>query len=127
MSANSSVRASAWATCSVSTAALPSSCAARPGIVGRATEHLTHLRQAADDTPAGRQDRRTGGDAAGSQRRAAVRPGGLMAHDWSADAIVVGAGPGGLSAALYLARYLRSVQVFDAGHGRSTHHQVNRN
>lgn len=50
-----------------------------------------------------------------------------MAHDYSADAIVVGAGPGGLSAALYLARYLRSVQVFDAGHGRSTHHQVNRN
>ncbi|MFJ8045099.1 NAD(P)/FAD-dependent oxidoreductase [Kitasatospora sp. NPDC096147] len=45
----------------------------------------------------------------------------------SADAIVVGGGPAGLSAALYLARYNRSVLVFDSGHGRSTHHQTNRN
>lgn len=44
-----------------------------------------------------------------------------------ADALVVGAGPAGLSAAIYLARYDRTVIVFDAGHGRSTHHQVNHN
>jgi len=43
------------------------------------------------------------------------------------DALVVGAGPAGLSAAIYLARYDRTVVVFDAGHGRSTHHQVNHN
>ncbi len=43
------------------------------------------------------------------------------------DAIVVGAGPAGLSAAIYLARYDRSVVIFDAGEGRSTHHQVNHN
>lgn len=43
------------------------------------------------------------------------------------DAIVVGGGPAGLSAAIYLARYDRTVAVFDAGHGRSTHRQVNHN
>ena len=31
------------------------------------------------------------------------------------DAIIVGAGPAGLSAAIYLARYDRTVVVFDAG------------
>lgn len=44
-----------------------------------------------------------------------------------ADAMIVGAGPAGLSAAIYLARYDRTCVVFDAGHGRSTHHQVNHN
>lgn len=43
------------------------------------------------------------------------------------DALIVGGGPAGLSAALYLARYNRSVLVLDSGHGRSTHHQTNRN
>jgi len=47
--------------------------------------------------------------------------------DKTADAIIVGAGPAGLSAAIYLARYDRSCVVFDAGHGRSTHHQMNHN
>lgn len=47
--------------------------------------------------------------------------------DASADALVIGGGPAGLSAALYLARYNRSVLVFDTGRGRSTHGQVNRN
>jgi thioredoxin reductase (NADPH) len=47
--------------------------------------------------------------------------------DEEAESIVVGAGPAGLSAAIYLARYNRSVVVFDSGHGRSTHHQVNHN
>ncbi len=40
---------------------------------------------------------------------------------------MVGAGPAGMSAAIYLARYNRECVVFDAGHGRSTHHQVNHN
>ena len=45
----------------------------------------------------------------------------------TADALVVGGGPAGLSAAIHLARYDRSCLVFDGGHGRSTQHQVNHN
>jgi thioredoxin reductase (NADPH) len=47
--------------------------------------------------------------------------------DASADALVIGGGPAGLSAALYLARYNRSVLLFDSGRGRSTHGQINHN
>jgi thioredoxin reductase (NADPH) len=43
------------------------------------------------------------------------------------EVLVVGGGPAGLSAALYLARYDRSVALFDAGQGRSTWHQINHN
>jgi thioredoxin reductase (NADPH) len=43
------------------------------------------------------------------------------------DALVIGGGPAGLSAALNLARYDRTVSLFDAGGGRSSHGQINRN
>src|SRR3954452_7274220 len=41
--------------------------------------------------------------------------------------LIIGGGPAGLSAAIYSARYDRDCVVFDQGHGRSTHHQVNHN
>jgi thioredoxin reductase (NADPH) len=43
------------------------------------------------------------------------------------DCAVVGAGPAGLSAALYMGRMRRKVIVIDDQEGRSTWHQVNRN
>lgn len=43
------------------------------------------------------------------------------------DSIIVGGGPAGLSAAIYLARFNRTVLVVDAGEGRSTSHEKNEN
>jgi thioredoxin reductase (NADPH) len=43
------------------------------------------------------------------------------------DCVIVGGGPAGLSAAIYLARYNRSVVVADHGSGRSTTHETNEN
>jgi thioredoxin reductase len=37
------------------------------------------------------------------------------------DCIVIGAGPGGLQAAIYLCRYNRSVLILDRGGGRTWH------
>jgi thioredoxin reductase (NADPH) len=43
------------------------------------------------------------------------------------ETLVIGGGPAGLTAALMLARFARTVAVFDAGQGRSTWHQTNHN
>jgi thioredoxin reductase (NADPH) len=43
------------------------------------------------------------------------------------DSIVIGGGPAGQSAAIYLARFNRSVLVIDKGHGRTDSFEVNQN
>lgn len=43
------------------------------------------------------------------------------------DALILGGGPAGLSAAVYLGRFTRTVLVLDAGEGRSSFAQVNDN
>jgi thioredoxin reductase (NADPH) len=55
------------------------------------------------------------------------RNGGIISEMTIRDCLVVGAGPAGLSAAIYAARLNRSVLVLDDGSGRSTTHEVNEN
>lgn len=43
------------------------------------------------------------------------------------DCLIVGGGPAGLSAAIYVARFNRSVVLFDSGNGRWNTHEVNEN
>lgn len=43
------------------------------------------------------------------------------------DCVVIGAGPAGLSAAIYLGRFLRSVLVINKKTGRSPYGQINEN
>lgn len=50
-----------------------------------------------------------------------------MAKQKIYDTIILGGGPAGLSAAVYMGRYLRSTIVVDAGHGRAAGHQINEN
>jgi thioredoxin reductase (NADPH) len=57
-----------------------------------------------------------------------VAPGAAACDaDDTHDAIIVGGGPAGLSAAIYLSRFNRSVLVIDFGEGRSTSHETNEN
>ena len=44
-----------------------------------------------------------------------------MAEEKIYDCIIIGAGPGGLQAAIYLGRYNRDVLLIDRGGGRTQH------
>src|SRR5512145_2110300 len=44
-----------------------------------------------------------------------------MAQDLIYDCIIIGAGPGGLQAAIYLGRFNRKVLLIDRGGGRTNH------
>ncbi len=43
------------------------------------------------------------------------------------DSLIIGGGPAGISASIYVARYNRSALVIDRGSGRSTTHEINEN
>ena len=43
------------------------------------------------------------------------------------DCLVVGAGPAGLTAAIYLARFCRSVAIYDGGNSRASYIPVSHN
>src|SRR5918911_5178712 len=55
------------------------------------------------------------------------RGGEPPANDGVYDCAIIGGGPAGLSAAVYMGRMRRGVVVIDDKVGRSTWHQVNRN
>ncbi len=50
-----------------------------------------------------------------------------MPQDTIYDCLIIGGGPAGLSAAIYMGRFLRNVLVLDEGRGRSTYAQMNDN
>ncbi|MEJ2148979.1 MAG: NAD(P)/FAD-dependent oxidoreductase [Chloroflexota bacterium] len=50
-----------------------------------------------------------------------------MVENGHYEVLIIGGGPAGLSAAVYMARYDRQVALFDTGRGRSNWHQVNHN
>src|SRR5205823_614836 len=54
-------------------------------------------------------------------------PGDPRPNDLVYDCAIIGGGPAGLSAAVYMGRMRRTVLVIDDQSGRSTWHQVNRN
>lgn len=62
-----------------------------------------------------------------TSKPAAKRSASKAAPDKSYDCIIVGSGPAGLSAAIYLSRARRSTLVIDAGRGRTKWNQLNEN